>query len=114
MLLEAILHKPYSEYAFPIDENTLVLRIKTKKDDIDNVLVAFHEKFDPSLKGSKSMDKVASDTMFDYYEVKLREGIKRFKYMFYFESTYEHKWLCTNDPLLGTNSEFKEFVEFSE
>jgi hypothetical protein len=30
MLLEAILHKPYSEYAFPIDENTLVLRIRTK------------------------------------------------------------------------------------
>jgi len=41
------------------------------------------------------MDKVASDGMFDYYEVELNVGIKRIKYMFYLEDNYSIKWLGT-------------------
>lgn len=109
MLLEAIYHKPYSEYAFPVDENTLVIRIRTKKDDLNNVLVVFHEKYDTTLKGTVRMEKVAVDAMFDYYEAKLCHNIKRFKYMFYLESTYKHMWFTAN----GFSNERPEWGFFS-
>ncbi|MCX7746664.1 MAG: glycoside hydrolase family 13 protein [Clostridia bacterium] len=92
MLLEAIYHRPYSEYAFPLDDHTLVLRIRTKKNDVMSVLLYYREKFDPSIKGSLLMNKVASDSLFDYFEARIDGGLKRFKYMFYLEGRYEAKW----------------------
>lgn len=92
MLLEAIYHKPYSEYACIENVNTLVVRIRTKKDDVTNVILVYHEKYDPTIKGSELMEKKASDELFDYYEVKVEGSVKRFKYMFYLESRYSIRW----------------------
>ena len=92
MQLEAIYHRPYREFAFPLNLNTLVLRIRTQKNDLQNVILVYHENYDASINGSKSMEKVASDDLFDYYEVKLDVGIHRFRYMFYLEDIYGAKW----------------------
>lgn len=96
MQIEAIYHKSYSEYAFPLDKNTLILRLRTKKNDVNSCIVVYHEKYDPSIKGSVQMEKTASDELFDYYEAKLDTGIKRFKYMFYLEDNFETIWLNQN------------------
>ncbi|NLD45597.1 MAG: alpha-glycosidase [Clostridiaceae bacterium] len=96
MQLEAIYHKPYSEYAYPDENNTLVIRLKTKKNDIEACILIYHEKYDPSLKGSVQMEMVCSDQLFDYYEARLSVGIKRFKYMFYLEDHLERKWYNQN------------------
>lgn len=92
MLREAIFHKQYSQYAFGVDKNTLVLRIRTRKNEMTTCIVYYEEKYDSSLKGKKMMEKVASDELFDYYEARLCIGIKRFKYMFYLEDAYEAVW----------------------
>lgn len=96
MLLEAVYHKPYSEYAFSLDENTLVIRIRAKKNELVRVLLFYYEKYNEQQKGSAPMEKVCCDELFDYFEVKLSIGFKRFKYMFYLESPYEYKWYSAN------------------
>ena len=96
MLLEAIYHKPYSEYAFPVDADTLVIRLRTGKNNVEACMVVYHEKYDPLLKGSLQMEKIASDELFDYYEAKLIGPVKRFKYMFYIEDHLERKWYNHN------------------
>lgn len=92
MLREAIFHKQYSEYAFGLDSSTLVIRIRTRKNEMTACIVYYEEKYDSSVKGKKVMEKAASDELFDYYEARLCVGIKRFKYMFYLEDAYEAVW----------------------
>lgn len=92
MNIEAIFHKQYSEYAYPSDENTFVVRLRTKRDDIRVCILIYHEKYDTSIKGTRLMKKVASDRLYDYYETSLSVGIKRFKYMFYLEDDYNVRW----------------------
>jgi glycosidase len=96
MHLEAIYHKPYSEFAFPKDSNTLVIRLRAKKNDVQFCLVIYHEKYDNSKRGKVEMRKTASDELFDYFEAELNVSIKRFKYMFYLEDNYEVKWYNRN------------------
>ncbi|HHV28660.1 MAG TPA: alpha-glycosidase [Clostridium sp.] len=96
MKLEAIYHKPYSEFAFSIDPDTLVIRLRTAKNDINTCILIYHEKYDSSQRGKAKMKKVASDEMFDYYEVELNVGIKRIKYMFYLEDNYSIKWYSSD------------------
>lgn len=96
MQLEAIFHEPYSQFAFPMDSNTLIIRLRTKKNDVNACMLIYHEKYDSTQRGKIQMDKVASDELFDYYEVELNVGIKRFKYMFYLEDNFEVKWYNQN------------------
>ncbi len=96
MLREAIFHKQYSQYAFGTDKDTLVLRIRTRKNEMTVCIVYYEEKYDSSVKGKKMMEKAASDELFDYYEARLCVGIKRFKYMFYLENAYEALWYNQN------------------
>ncbi|CDG35490.1 Neopullulanase 2 [Acetivibrio thermocellus BC1] len=96
MKLEAIYHKPYSEFAFPVAPDTLVIRLRTAKNDVNTCILIYHEKYDTSQRGKVKMDKVASDGMFDYYEVELNVGIKRIKYMFYLEDNYSIKWYSSD------------------
>jgi len=96
MHLEAIYHKPYSQFAFPKDSNTLVVRLRAKKNDIKYCAVIYHEKYNNSIRGKVEMKKTASDEFFDYFEAELNVGIKRFKYMFYLEDNYQVKWYNKN------------------
>lgn len=92
MIIEAIYHRPYSEYAFIEDKAVLVIRLRTKKDDLSFATLIYFEKYDDSLSGAAVMEKAASDELFDYYEVKVECGIKRIKYMFRLEDKYEIIW----------------------
>jgi len=109
MKLEAIYHRPYSEFAFPIDPDTLVIRLRTAKNDINNCILIYHEKYDFTQRGKAKMNKVASDEMFDYYEVELNVGIKRFKYMFYLEDVYSVKWY-SNDGFFDYMPQWGHFT----
>lgn len=95
MLLEAIYHKPYSEYAFAFDRDSVVFRLRTKKGDVISIILVYHEKFDHTQKGSVKMDKVGSDGMFDYYEARINPGFKRLNYMFFIEGVYNSTWYNT-------------------
>ena len=96
MLREAIYHKQYSEYAHPLNDSTLLIRIRTRKNEISTCVLYYEEKYDPSQNGKILMYKAASDELFDYFEAVICSKIKRFKYMFYLEDNYEALWFNQN------------------
>lgn len=92
MLKEAIYHKQYSEYAYPLNDSELLIRIRTRKNEMLVCVLYYEEKYDSSVKGKIVMNKEVSDELFDYYEARICTGIKRVKYMFYLEDAYEAIW----------------------
>ncbi|CAM3889656.1 alpha-glycosidase [Alkalicoccus chagannorensis] len=88
MLLEAVFHQPKSHYAYAYDEETLHIRVRTKRDDMDRVSVVWGDKYDFNEKTitETEMHIFASDTMFDYYQAEIQPPFRRFAYAFKFES----------------------------
>lgn len=85
MVKEAVLHTTQSNYSHPINMNTLFLRLRTKKDDIQNCYVFYGDRCcseEPILCNSAKMELRESDDLFDYYEVELSPGFKRICYYF--------------------------------
>jgi len=73
MLKEAIYHKINSDYVYPIDEKRIMIKIRTKKDDIKNIKLNFIDKYfyirnNKIEMNIKDMKKIATDDIFDYYE----------------------------------------------
>jgi len=96
MLREAIYHKQYSEYAYPLDDFTLLIRIRTRRNEITTCILYYEEKYNSSFNGKILMHKAASDELFDYFEAIICSNIKRIKYMFYLEDNYEALWFNQN------------------
>lgn len=70
MLLEALYHVPRDKWAYAYDSQTIHLRIRTKRDDVERVFAMTGDKYD--WKGTYQelpMERTAHDTMFDYWEV---------------------------------------------
>lgn len=81
----ALEHIPKSNYAFPTDENTLCVRFRTAKNDVDKIYVIYSDKFLLHKNETQKvlMDKILSDKLFDYYETKITTPHNR--YVYYFE-----------------------------
>lgn len=103
MNLEAIKHVPLSEDAFAIAEDTLVLRLRTQKNDIKECMLFFGDRVcmtNPIIVKSLPMNIVASDTLYDYYEGEVKSEYTRICYYFYLsnqrESIYYSGGIFTN------------------
>ncbi|OQY07537.1 MAG: hypothetical protein B6I28_05510 [Fusobacteriia bacterium 4572_132] len=73
MLKEAVYHKVNSDYVYPIAEDKLLIKIRTKKDDVKNIKLNFIDKYfyirnNKIEMNQNEMKKVATDDIFDYYE----------------------------------------------
>ncbi|TMW72388.1 alpha-glycosidase [Alteribacter natronophilus] len=88
MLLEAVFHQPKSHYAYAYDKETLHIRIRTKRNDVDRVYVVHGDKyrFVPEHIQTTKMEKFASDSLFDYYQAAVKPKYRRFAYAFRLES----------------------------
>lgn len=88
MLLEAIYHRPKSNYAYAYDEKTLHIRVRTKRDDMDQVYLLHCDKYNLNETGFTrvEMNKIASDTLFDYYQAEVHPEYRRCAYLFEFIS----------------------------
>lgn len=85
MIKEAVYHMPLSEYAYAINENELVIRIRTAKNDIDSCYVFFGDRVaytEPIPVTKVRLDKCASDDLFDFYEAKINTSYTRVCYYF--------------------------------
>lgn len=83
MLLEALYHVPRDKWAYAYDTYTIHLRIRTKKNDIDSVVAMTGDKYDWDRTYFEiTMEKAASDEMFDYWECGVRPKYKRLSYGF--------------------------------
>lgn len=115
MIKSAIEHKSYSNYAFPVDENTLKLRLKTAKNDLKNVKVIYGTRFvfdgrEP-LK-VKEMELKTSSAVNDFYETTIELEDPRFRYHFLLDDGenkcwYNEKGFSENRPRGGKSGFFQ-------
>lgn len=92
MLREAVLHIPDSSYAFATDENTVVFRLRTKKDDVQRCTLCYGNRVSPRKIVPISrlpMKKAGTDELFDYYECTLTTAFTRICYYFLLEDKAE-------------------------
>ncbi|WP_096437015.1 alpha-glycosidase [Alteribacter populi] len=91
MLLEAIFHQPKSHYAYAYNEETVHIRVRTKRNDMDHVFLIHGDKyhFIQSHIETTKMEKFASDSLFDYYHASVKPHYRRLAYAFRFESGEE-------------------------
>ncbi|WP_223066219.1 alpha-glycosidase [Paenibacillus caui] len=83
MQLEAFYHVSRDKWAYAYDPETIHLRVQTKRDDVDQVLVWTGDKYDwDGTFKELPMEKAAHDDMFDYWEIEVRPAFKRLSYLF--------------------------------
>ena len=73
MEFSAITHYMEKRFCYAIEPGKFVVRIETKKDDMEKVILHYRDKYIPlqylDTTASKEMDKVTSSRFHDYYEV---------------------------------------------
>ena len=85
MELTAIYHRPESEYAYLYKEGQVHIRIRTKKEDIGEIVLHYGDPFiflEDSYEDVKEMVKVTSDALFDYWQVAVSVDFGRLQYLF--------------------------------
>ena len=85
MELTAIYHRPESEYAYLYKEGQVHIRIRTKKEDIEKIILHYGDPFifiEDSYEDVKEMVKVTSDALFDYWQVAVSVRFARIQYLF--------------------------------
>lgn len=85
MELTAIYHRPESEYAYLYKEGQVHIRIRTKKDDVEKIVLHYGDPFiflEDSYEDVKEMVKVTSDALFDYWRVAVSVDFGRLQYLF--------------------------------
>ncbi|MGZ0039397.1 alpha-glycosidase [Paenibacillus ottowii] len=98
MLLEAIYHHPKRNWAFGYDDETIFLRLRTKKNDVVAVHALAVDKYDwDRTRQLIPMSKFATDDRFDYYECVVKPTHRRLKYGFLLEDGEEQIWMNEDD-----------------
>lgn len=86
MIKEAIYHRPKNNFAYAYDEETLHIRLQTKRNDIDHVSLIHGDPYDWEnekwQKSKKTMNRIASDHLFDYWFVEVKPPRRRMRYGF--------------------------------
>lgn len=69
---QAMYHKPETQYAYALSENSVALRLRTAKEDTPEVSVLYGGKYDFARKRrEKAMRLCCSDRLFNYYTAEL-------------------------------------------
>ena len=75
MELSSIMHSANKRYAYALDKDTFLIRIRTKKDDLSKIILHYQDKYIPisRLDTRKEIEMVqyASDSISDYYEIEI-------------------------------------------
>ena len=80
---QAMYHKPESQYAYALSENSVALRLRTAKEDTPEVSVLYGGKYDFARKRrEKAMRLCCSDRLFNYYTAELELSDVRLVYVF--------------------------------
>lgn len=92
MLKEAIFHRPKNNFAYAYDHQTVHLRLRTKRNDVEKVYVIAGDPYswEKTKEGiscwkpweKKEMTKKGSTDLFDYWETEIRPTFRRLKYGF--------------------------------
>lgn len=92
MFKEAVYHRPKDNYAYAYDRETLHIRLRTKKNDMEKVSLVYGDPYDWEDGwefSEKRMDANGSDDLFDYWFVEIKPPFRRLRYGFKLESENE-------------------------
>ncbi|WP_335870038.1 alpha-glycosidase [Bacillus sp. 2205SS5-2] len=93
MIKEAIYHRPQDNYAYACTNDTLHIRLRTKKHDVENVTLLYGDPYDWNEdKWSYSqipMIKSGSDDLFDYWFASIKPEFRRLRYGFLLQDDKE-------------------------
>ena len=97
----ALLHRIDSEYAYPLDEKRLVLRLRVSKKDEFKVIEVF---FNPAMRfikerQVKEMKVKYVDNYFKYYEVTLFNNFPSFSYIFHIVTLDNEEYFLSDEGL---------------
>lgn len=82
----AIFHILDVPYVYGINKETLVVRLRTAREDMNKCIIFYKDRYDwENPFDEKQMDLVESDSLYDYYEVKLHVFEQRYRYYFKLE-----------------------------
>ena len=86
MELSSIIHSANKRYAYALDKDTFLIRIRTKKDDLTKVILHYQDKYIPisrlDTRKEIEMVKYASDGISDYYEIEIHFHLVCLRYFF--------------------------------
>ncbi|MFA5036873.1 MAG: glycoside hydrolase family 13 protein [Candidatus Izemoplasmatales bacterium] len=79
----SIIHIPENVFAYPIGKDTLNVRIKSKKGDLQSVKIFYKNLYDHTdVMASKTIDLILRDEQTDLFETTIQIEEKHFKYYF--------------------------------
>ncbi len=87
----AIFHLAKTNYSYAYDEDSINVRLRTRKDDFEKVNIIYGDKYKDHTHRNETMKKILSDYEYDYYEINLKVNTRRIAYFFE---------LHTNDKIL--------------
>lgn len=115
MLREAVYHKMYSDYAYAISREEVIFKLRTKKDDVEFVNFRYIDKYKYHIAKevhSTVMTKVATDKLYDYYEVIVKHNFISINYFFELHKNNEILYYSNYDFSVIQPSDYLEFFNF--
>lgn len=110
----AVIHYPYSQYCYGLDQNNIVLRIKVKKNDIKAVTVLIGDRMSPFEKtvSKHEMALVASDFEHDYFESHINVKYERLRYYFILTDYSNNRKIYSNYWFYDADKTISNYFEF--
>ncbi|RKD22389.1 Glycosidase [Caminicella sporogenes DSM 14501] len=101
MNLQAIYHKPKSNFCYAYNENVIHIRLRAEKGDIKKVFLVYGDKYNWNEKQELVMKLTCSDDLYDYFTIEVTPKSKRLAYYFKIEGDnetfYFTEWGLIND-----------------
>lgn len=110
----AIYHQPYSEQAYGLTEDLVVLRFRAAKGEVKSSCVYYRDRFQFNGKQElykAQMELIATDAMFDHYEATLSDTPARLAYYFEIEGADETLFLGIEGVMTTLPEKFNQFFE---
>ncbi|RIA78360.1 glycosidase [Anaeroplasma bactoclasticum] len=86
MEISSVLHGANKRYAYALDKDLFLIRITTKKNDMKRIILHYQDKYIPVSRFDTrkviEMEKYASDSIRDYYQVKINIHLVCLRYYF--------------------------------
>ena len=92
-MIESVFHQPYGSFAFPLDSNTLRVRVRVKKNEAKKITVLLGDRYRlVAYDQPFVMEKIASDELFDFFQADLISKTRRIRYVFFIEGKDNSFW----------------------
>lgn len=95
MQREAIYHRPKNNWSYAYDRQTIHIRLRTKREDVQHANLIHGDKYNWHILGHQTteMKVFAQDALYDYWQAEVRPDFKRLKYGFKLQSGKETLWM---------------------